>query len=58
MQIVKCGSRVKSIAYGRKAPVGCSGPTPVRSHGPTPVEHPEGDRFNRAGGAGKGGALG
>jgi len=23
---------------------------PVRSSGPTPVEHPEGARFNRAGG--------
>jgi len=26
---------------------------PVRSAGPTPVEHPEGARFNRAGGAGR-----
>ena len=25
----------------------------VEFPGPTPVEHPEGDRFNRAGGAGK-----
>jgi len=50
LKILPQRHREKNISPG--TPVTSPGATPVPSSGAIPVEHPEGARFNRTGGAG------